>query len=208
MGDREEDRSSLSLNAWIAIAVGVVVVIVVGLHVPVYLTYRHEQKVSALSWISGGRSGEERHGPPWPMSVLADRWKPYGRLFDRVSSVTLGPSATDAYVVHLAGLTELQELGLNNTEVTDAGLVHLAGLTKLKRIDLSNPQVTDAGLAHLAGLTKLKWMDLSNTQVTDAGLVHLAGLAELYELTLNGTQVSDAGAAALKRKLPRLRVTR
>jgi len=35
------------------------------------------------------------------------------------------------------------------TQVTDAWLVHLAGLTNLKGLDLRFTQVTDAGLAEL-----------------------------------------------------------
>ena len=32
--------------------------------------------------------------------------------------------------MHLAGLTNLEELNLDHPQVTDAGLVHLAGLTR------------------------------------------------------------------------------
>ena len=63
---------------------------------------------------------------------------------------------TDAGLVHLKGLTELQTLQLANTKVTDAGLVHLKGLTKLQKLELYNTKVTDAGLMHLNGLTNLK----------------------------------------------------
>jgi Leucine-rich repeat (LRR) protein len=55
----------------------------------------------------------------------------------------------DAGLVHLKGLTELQELHLSDTRVTDARLVHFKGLTKLQMLDLRNTQVTDVGLADL-----------------------------------------------------------
>jgi hypothetical protein len=197
-GRKEEGRWSLSFNAWIAIAVGLLVVIVLGLHVPVYLRYRHEQKVVAEMHRLGGGVTTGRHAPPWPMSVLADRWEPYGRLFDRAHAAALGcTTATDAAVADLAGLTELQELGLNAPQFTDAGLVHLTGLTQLRRLYLDFTQVTDAGLVHLAGLTKLQVLNLFDTQVTDASLVHLSGLTLLKELTLAGTRVTGAGLVHL-----------
>jgi hypothetical protein len=134
------------------------------------------------------------------MSVLADRLEPYGRLFDKMSYVRLGPAATDADVAGLArleGLTALPWLDLGNTQVTDAGLVHLAGLTMLTELSLRDTHITGAGLVHLAGLTKLKVLVLDNMQVTDAGLVHLAGLAKLQNLNLENTQITDAGLAHL-----------
>jgi len=68
-------------------------------------------------------------------------------------------------------LTEIGRIGaiyLYNTQITDAGLVHLAGLTSLQELF-----VTDAGLVHLKGLTSLQTLGLGNTQVTDAGVAKL-----------------------------------
>src|SRR5215470_20006156 len=42
-------------------------------------------------------------------------------------------------------------ISLNNPDVTDADLVPLAWLTELETPDLSRTKVTDAGLAHLGG---------------------------------------------------------
>jgi len=97
---------------------------------------------------------------------------------------------------------------LGGTQVTDAGLVHLTGLTKLEELHIPGTQITDAGLVHLKGLTNLKGLDLGGTQVTDAGLVHLKGLTNLKWLNLNGTQVTDAGVAELKKALPKCNIGR
>ena len=71
-------------------------------------------------------------------------------------------------------LTNLQTLNLNFCrQITDAGLVHLKGLTNLEQLDLVDTQVTDAGLVHLKGLTKLRTLFLDSTQVTDAGIADL-----------------------------------
>ena len=62
---------------------------------------------------------------------------------------------------------------LFDTNVTDAGLVHLKGLTELQKLWLSATKVTDAGLVHLTGLTNLQTLYLSSTDVTDAGVKKL-----------------------------------
>ena len=46
--------------------------------------------------------------------------------------------ATDASLVHLNGLKNLQTLNLFGTGVTDTGLVHLKGLTNQRRLALAN----------------------------------------------------------------------
>lgn len=111
---------------------------------------------------------------------------------------------TDAGLVYLEDLANLQSLNLRSTNATDVGLEHLERLTQLRSLDISLPQVTDAGLAHLEGLAQLRSLDLSWTQVTDAGLVHLKELTNLQTLSLSLTQVTDAGLEHLK-GLARLR---
>lgn len=99
-----------------------------------------------------------------------------------------GHQVTDAGLVHLKGLTKLQKLSLNRCQLTDAGLVHLKELTNLQVLALSGTLVTDAGLVHLKGLTKLQRLDVSRSGVVDAGLVHLKGLTELTHLNLSRSQ--------------------
>jgi hypothetical protein len=89
-----------------------------------------------------------------------------------------------------------------HSKITDGGLVHLQGLTQLQQLYLHGTQVTDAGLAHLEGLTQLKELRLDGTQVTDAGLVHLRRLTQLQWLVLPGQNVTDAGVRKLQNALP------
>ncbi len=111
---------------------------------------------------------------------------------------------TDAGLVYLKGLTKLEWLDLDNTQITDAGLVHLTGFTRLGRLTLDGTQITDAGLEDIEGLTGLWNLGLGSTQVTDAGLVHLKGLTKLSFVNLSNTQITDAGLKHLE-GLPNLR---
>ncbi|HOM17260.1 MAG TPA: leucine-rich repeat domain-containing protein, partial [Thermoguttaceae bacterium] len=57
--------------------------------------------------------------------------------------------------------------------ITDAGLVYLAGMKNLQVLVLGKTRITDAGLVHLAGMKNLQELDLWRTQITDAGLEKL-----------------------------------
>jgi hypothetical protein len=59
-------------------------------------------------------------------------------------------------VVERGLLAQVVALELWATEVTGAGLEHLAGLTQLRHLSLDDFRVTAPGLEHLAGLTRLQ----------------------------------------------------
>lgn len=125
--------------------------------------------------------------------------------FLRLPSLT--DDITDAGLIHLKGLTQLQVLELGSRRcVTDAGLAHLKGLTALQVLEVDSRAVTDAGLSHLQALTQLRVLDLGSTAITDAGLVHLRQMGELRQLSLRGYGITDAGLRHLGqlRKLRRL----
>ena len=44
----------------------------------------------------------------------------------------------------LSGMTALEDLELNSTQISDAGLAHLKGLTALKNINFGSTKITDA----------------------------------------------------------------
>lgn len=60
-----------------------------------------------------------------------------------------GLDITDANLVHVKGLINLDELNLRDTQAGDSGMEHLKGLTSLQRLFLSNTKVTDAGDSEL-----------------------------------------------------------
>lgn len=75
--------------------------------------------------------------------------------------------------MQVARLRHLKQLHRPGFAVTDAGLVHLGQLSELQLLSLDDTQVTDAGLAHLKGLSGLKWLKLTRTRVTDAGIAEI-----------------------------------
>ena len=109
---------------------------------------------------------------------------------------------TDAGLVALSRLRELQEISLHQTKITGAGLVHLKRLSNLKRLFLSDTAIDDRGLESLKGLRSLEILGISGTKVTDQGLEHLTGLKNLKTLLAIDAQITDAGAARLQKSLP------
>jgi len=123
-----------------------------------------------------------------------------GDLFGNVTYVNLAGTSFDHVVLgHLAGMTDLEWVDLSHRrQTTDATLKQLKGLTKLERLDIDSTEVTDAGLKHLSGLTNLESLSLSHTKVTSPGLENLKGLKRLEYLSLYGRKVTDAGFAYIK----------
>lgn len=114
--------------------------------------------------------------------------------------------ATDAALVHVGQLQQLQHLSIGGQNVTDAGIAHLGGLTSLTFVVLNSARLTDAGLAMLARNPRLEFLDLTATPITDAGLRHLHGLRNLRSVAVNGTGVTGRAVAALRQARPGMAV--
>jgi hypothetical protein len=71
------------------------------------------------------------------------------RIFDSGRRRNSRKTATDATLVLIARLHELQALSLVDTPVTDKGLYHLGGLHALETLDVRGTQVTVEGLNRL-----------------------------------------------------------
>lgn len=122
------------------------------------------------------------------------------RLFSHPRSLSFDwfNKVTDEGVKHLAGLTSLEVLGLNNTKITDAGLLFLLDLNSLHTLSLRQSPVGDQGMFVLGKLLSLRRLDLLETRITDVGLRRLSGvLPSLTWLGLWSTGVTDAGMPCL-----------
>lgn len=93
-------------------------------------------------------------------------------------------------------------------ELSDADMIHIAHLSQLEELDLHRSPVTDAQLNYLEGLTDLQSLILFHTAVGDAGMMHLQRLTRLRTLSIENTKVTDAGAHALQQALPNLTISR
>lgn len=152
---------------------------------------QRKQRVAAEAIERAG--GWARFEPTWLGNFLRD-----DSLVDVTAVGLSGKATTDGVLVHLQGLSQLQELWLDDTKVTDAGLVNLEGLSQVQWLLLDNTQITDAGLVHLQRLSQLRGLVLRGTQITDAGLVHLQRLSQLRGVVLRNTQITDVGLAHLQ----------
>jgi Leucine Rich repeat len=150
------------------------------------------------------RDSAKPHGPEWLRGLLGEDF------FTRIVGVDLCGCATltDAGLVNVNGMTQLQTLNLFFTTIGDAGVENVRGLSLLQSLDLSETQVTDAGLERLEGLTRLAELRLGKTNITDDGLVHLKGLGQLRTLYLWDTMVTDAGVKDLQKSLPTCKIVR
>ena len=101
---------------------------------------------------------------------------------------------TDADLVRLASLENLEELNLSYTWISDLGLEHLKPLKKITRLNLRFVEyISDGGIAHLKGWKNLCHLNIRGTQVTSAVFEHLTGLRTLESLDVGFTLVNDEG---------------
>ena len=63
-----------------------------------------------------------------------------------------------------------QQLNLNTTQFTDAEMMHLTELTNLQVLKLMGTQVSDSGIVHLKGLTNLQHLELDGIKVSHEGV--------------------------------------
>ncbi|MCK4292049.1 MAG: hypothetical protein KAY65_02545 [Planctomycetes bacterium] len=117
-------------------------------------------------------------------------------------SYTGGPLPDDRCMPHIAHLTGLKVLKLENTRISAKGVQSLKHLKDLERLALSK-RATDQALAELAELPLLKALYLKEHRLTNAGFTHLQKLTGLEELVLGGGRMNNAALAHLA-KLPSL----
>jgi uncharacterized protein (TIGR02996 family) len=129
--------------------------------------------------------------------------------------------ADDAAVRHLAPLSRLRRLYLDETDVTgrgvekfpllthlgvsrtpfgDAGMAAVAALLRLRSLNVTGTGITGAGLAHLRGLRWLEELYVVETGLRDRDLVHLDPLKRLRTIAIWDTDVTKKGVAALRKK--------
>jgi hypothetical protein len=126
----------------------------------------------------------------------------------KLSQVDFTGCALDGSGLRHLPLGQIRYLNLTRTQVTDANLVWIAQMEQLEALGLAETKITDKGLAQLQGLAQLFALDLRGTAVTDEGLAHLTSLKALQKLSLSRTAVTEEAAARLSAQLPKCKVSR
>ena len=149
-------------------------------------------------WEMIPSGGINPQGKPKAPKRLVDFLGP--DYFGHVALVQLGEKTTDADMVHVGRLRRLVGFSAHGTNIniTDAGAAHLAGMTGLEHITLDDTRVTGAGLAILEGMSKLKYLHLRGLPIHDADLAHVAPLKSLWQLHLARAPITDAGLVHLR----------
>jgi len=114
---------------------------------------------------------------------------------------------TDAGMVYLKGLAELDVLALHGTNINGEGLANLSALPKLRVLNLSKCPITDDSLAHIKGLTSLETLAFQDTKITDRGFAHLAGLTKMIVMNMDRCRITGASLKHLAR-MDKLRIVR
>jgi hypothetical protein len=101
----------------------------------------------------------------------------------------------------LEGLSELQVLHLNYTDLEDGDLDSLPRLPMLRDLMLKSSEVNDKGLATIAKLAQLQKLNLEADKATDAGIRKLKSLNNVRWLQVRGN-ISAETVTVLDAELP------
>lgn len=112
-----------------------------------------------------------------------DQFRQLGRLV-RLKSLSFGPGLGDASLPLLSGLSELESLSTNLSQITDDGVKGLAALKSLKILKFFHPgkAFSGAGLAALAELPALERLTIAGSLAfNDEGMAAVGKLTRLKE---------------------------
>lgn len=129
-----------------------------------------------------------------------------------------GTKITGSTLGSLKGLKDLNDLGLNFTQIDDVSLKPLTEFKSLKKLSLAGTKVTDACIPTLKGIKNLDYLAIFVSQITDAGLMELAQIRSLKTLKVRHTDsppigppstgFTEAGIAAFEKKRPDVKIER
>jgi internalin A len=109
---------------------------------------------------------------------------------------------SDDGMAYLFGLTNLDFLRLNDTQIGDAGLARLGRLKRLDAIELDGTPITDGGVFLLSRLPRLSSLSLNRTTITDQVMHDLILMPHFQRISIKQTRVSSLGIAYLKWCVP------
>lgn len=91
-------------------------------------------------------------------------------------------------------LPELSGASFSGSNLNDAGLAVVCGLSKLEKLDLQGTEITNDGLCGLKKLTSLNYLRLKeNWQLTNSCILHLKQIPSLCNLQIQETGITQDG---------------
>lgn len=143
-------------------------------------------------------------GPEWLRDIVGNSAM---QVFDRVQVVDLfdkrivaksgkrTADATDAWIVRLKDLPDIEYLELASTAVTNEGMKTVGTLKSLQRLSVTLTDVDGRGIAELSGLTNMRRISVASSKCTGEGFAALQPLTKLENLNFHSCLVNDAGLA-------------
>jgi Leucine-rich repeat (LRR) protein len=104
-------------------------------------------------------------------------------------------------------MSGLKELELAETKPDPAWLKHLSGLRELNDLNLRSARFNDAAVKYVTTLPKLEKLALHRTDLTDVGFQELVKLPTLKELWVDDTKVTKEVFRKAKKEHPKLSLT-
>ncbi len=164
-----------------------------------------EAEIAKLLQSKGAKVSEAK-GVPTAVAIsdgsklTEEDFRQIGRL-GHLKTLDLNNCLTDARLVPLTGLAELEYLQTNLAQVSDAGLKPLAQLKNLRNVKFFHPgkAFSGTGLAHLAELPHLQQLTVAGSfAFNDAGMAAVARLSRLQEFRLWHAGPTNEGIKHLK----------
>lgn len=106
------------------------------------------------------------------------------------------------FVEKVAGLSNLEYLDIQNSDISDNDLKLLVNSDRLRNLVLKNTKISNAALSHIARIKSLERLNLSHTAITDDVMSELGHLPNLSGLFIPGTAITDEGIKNLCQNAP------
>ena len=162
---------------------------------------RQLQSLAAVDRLQGNSAKMAAAGPTWQKWLVTTFLGDDAYVY--VTEVDLAnQKVSDADLRSLTGLTHLEKLSLDYTQITDDGAVALRSMPALKNLSMRYTGISDRSAEYLAALPALTNVYLTGTKLTDAAIENLGKERAAKELYIRWTKISDEGATRLAAALP------
>lgn len=155
------------------------------------IAYRHQ--------LADGKLTKSRNPavPEVVLDVVGEAWfaTPEALLLD------YSPLRDDD-LTFLKDVKGIRLISLPSTGITDAALVHVASVTELQSLLIYCTGITDEGIHNLTKLPSLEYLDIRNTKVTDKGMKYLASIPTLKQVCISGTAITEEGVIEFQAARP------